>query len=146
MFCGSTDRNRGMQDCFRQHPEMYGSELEDDEDDVEEELHARDGTQPAGESQPDSQSTVVGSAQKGADEGDNLLEKSVHDASASQTSQQNSSRTAQAGSNASDGKSIESNRDRQRTAAQKEQMMREEDEDLVPKIAYDASAASKSSK
>lgn len=25
-----------MQDCFRQHPEMYGSELEDDEDEVEE--------------------------------------------------------------------------------------------------------------
>ncbi len=29
-----------MQDCFRQHPEMYGSELEDDEDEVEEELRA----------------------------------------------------------------------------------------------------------
>jgi intermembrane space import and assembly protein 40 len=29
-----------MQDCFRQHPEMYGSELEDDEDEVEEELKA----------------------------------------------------------------------------------------------------------
>lgn len=32
--------NRGMQDCFRQHPEMYGSELEDDEDELEEELRA----------------------------------------------------------------------------------------------------------
>src|ERR1700712_3521552 len=31
---------RGMQDCFRLHPEMYGSELEDDEDEVEEELRA----------------------------------------------------------------------------------------------------------
>jgi intermembrane space import and assembly protein 40 len=29
-----------MQDCFRQHPEMYGSELADDEDEVEEELRA----------------------------------------------------------------------------------------------------------
>jgi intermembrane space import and assembly protein 40 len=29
-----------MQDCFRQHPEMYGSELEDDEDELEEELRA----------------------------------------------------------------------------------------------------------
>ena len=35
-------RNRGMQDCFRQHPEMYASELEDDEDEVEEELRARE--------------------------------------------------------------------------------------------------------
>jgi mitochondrial intermembrane space import and assembly protein 40 len=33
-----------MQDCFRQHPEMYGSELEDDEDEVEEELRAREST------------------------------------------------------------------------------------------------------
>lgn len=27
-----------MQDCFRAHPEMYGSELEDDEDELEEEV------------------------------------------------------------------------------------------------------------
>jgi intermembrane space import and assembly protein 40 len=33
---------RNMQDCFRAHPEMYGSELEDDEDDVEEELQERE--------------------------------------------------------------------------------------------------------
>lgn len=33
-----------MQDCFRQHPEMYGSELEDDEDEAEEELRAREST------------------------------------------------------------------------------------------------------
>ena len=30
-----------MQDCFRLHPEMYASELDDDEDEVEEELRAR---------------------------------------------------------------------------------------------------------
>lgn len=30
-----------MQDCFRQHPEMYGSELEDDEDEVEEEIRGQ---------------------------------------------------------------------------------------------------------
>ena len=29
-----------MQDCFRLHPEMYGSELEDDEDEVEEGFQA----------------------------------------------------------------------------------------------------------
>jgi len=32
---------RGMQDCFREHPEMYGSELEDDEEEVEEELRVQ---------------------------------------------------------------------------------------------------------
>ena len=37
-----------MQDCFRLHPEMYASELEDDEDEVEEELRAREAA-PVGE-------------------------------------------------------------------------------------------------
>lgn len=42
------EKFKGMQDCFRQHPEMYGSELEDDEDELEEELHAREAA-PAGD-------------------------------------------------------------------------------------------------
>ncbi|PQE22490.1 CHCH domain-containing protein [Rutstroemia sp. NJR-2017a BVV2] len=36
------EKFKGMQDCFRQHPETYASELEDDEDEVEQELRARD--------------------------------------------------------------------------------------------------------
>ncbi|RFU30327.1 hypothetical protein B7463_g6029, partial [Scytalidium lignicola] len=36
------DKFKHMQDCFRQHPEMYGSELEDDEEEVEAELYARE--------------------------------------------------------------------------------------------------------
>ena len=31
-----------MQDCFRAHPEMYASELENEEDEIEEELRARE--------------------------------------------------------------------------------------------------------
>jgi intermembrane space import and assembly protein 40 len=31
-----------MQDCFRQHPDMYGAELEYDEDELEDELRARE--------------------------------------------------------------------------------------------------------
>jgi len=34
------DKFKGMQDCFRLHPEMYGSEIQDDEDEVEEEIRA----------------------------------------------------------------------------------------------------------
>lgn len=41
---------RGMQDCFRAHPEMYGSELEDDEDEVEEELASRSQKESASSS------------------------------------------------------------------------------------------------
>lgn len=47
---------RGMQDCFREHPDVYGSELEDDEDDVEEELNARDATNASDSSSPSSNS------------------------------------------------------------------------------------------
>ncbi|KAF8856347.1 hypothetical protein BDZ45DRAFT_654261 [Acephala macrosclerotiorum] len=35
------EKFKGMQDCFRQHPEMYGSELEDDEEEVEQEIRAQ---------------------------------------------------------------------------------------------------------
>jgi len=38
-----------MQDCFRQHPEMYGSELEDDEDEIEEEIRAQESAKASGE-------------------------------------------------------------------------------------------------
>lgn len=33
---------RGMQDCFRAHPDMYGSELEDDEAELEAEIQAQE--------------------------------------------------------------------------------------------------------
>ena len=49
---------RGMQDCFRLHPEMYASELEDDEDEVEEELRAR-------EAAPSIEETTLPSADSG---------------------------------------------------------------------------------
>ncbi|RDL31970.1 Uncharacterized protein BP5553_09372 [Venustampulla echinocandica] len=48
------DKFKGMQDCFRQHPEMYGSELDDDEDEVEEELRARQHDELASQSAPES--------------------------------------------------------------------------------------------
>jgi intermembrane space import and assembly protein 40 len=49
---------RGMQDCFRLHPEMYASELEDDEDEMEEELRAREAAtsgDPSGKPSAESQ-------------------------------------------------------------------------------------------
>lgn len=36
-----------MQDCFRAHPEMYGSELEDDEEEVEAEIRAQEDARAA---------------------------------------------------------------------------------------------------
>lgn len=46
-----------MQDCFRLHPDIYGAELEDDENEVEAELHAReagDDKIPSGSSEKSS--------------------------------------------------------------------------------------------
>ena len=36
-----------MQDCFRAHPEMYGSELEDEEEEVEAEIRAQEDAKAA---------------------------------------------------------------------------------------------------
>lgn len=98
------DTNRGMQDCFRLHPEMYASELDDDEDDVEEELRAReaadagespdkpseahasstppipDAKQPVEEPHRDSSNATVGDAQSGGEPAEELLPKAAHDA------------------------------------------------------------------
>ena len=91
-----------MQDCFRQHPEMYGSELEDDEDELEEELRAEasprssdasnDTTPPInGQPQPaqsaaqDSPQPAIESSKsstkpiKAGDEGGELVPKAAHD-------------------------------------------------------------------
>lgn len=32
---------RSMQDCFRQHPDVYGNEIDDDDDDEEDEVVAK---------------------------------------------------------------------------------------------------------
>lgn len=122
---------------------MYGSELEDDEDEIEEELQAREAANP---SHRDSQTTIVGSAQKEGDEGGDLLGKEVNDASASKTPQQTSSKITEEASNASEGKPTESHNDSQHTTAESTQTAGDEGGDLLPKAAYDASTANKSSK
>ncbi|KFX89495.1 hypothetical protein V490_06981 [Pseudogymnoascus sp. VKM F-3557] len=36
------EKFKGMQDCFRAHPDMYGAELEDDEEELEAEIRAQE--------------------------------------------------------------------------------------------------------
>ena len=55
---------RGMQDCFRQHPEIYGAELEDDEDEVEEELRAREQVSATADAPTESTPAPASSAPK----------------------------------------------------------------------------------
>jgi intermembrane space import and assembly protein 40 len=103
-------RCRGMQDCFRLHPEMYGSELEDDEDELEDEIRAQESAKASGETSAkstpesapptaeasptpseeekavseaphrDSQSTTVAETQKAGDEGGELVPKAAFNA------------------------------------------------------------------
>ena len=54
---------RGMQDCFRQHPDVYGSEL--DEEEVEGELAARDGEK--GDLTPGNAASPVSAEPSGAE-------------------------------------------------------------------------------
>lgn len=65
---------RGMQDCFRAHPEMYGSELEDDEDEIEEELRAQEAARIGEEAASDTSQGVTESS--GTDKLDKEAEKS----------------------------------------------------------------------
>ncbi|TGO53944.1 hypothetical protein BCON_0115g00270 [Botryotinia convoluta] len=55
------EKFKGMQDCFRAHPEMYTSELENEEDEIEEELRAREAANGSeeGGSEPLSQKAAV---------------------------------------------------------------------------------------
>lgn len=90
-----------MQDCFRQHPETYASEFEDDEDVVEEELRERDAsasTVSAKASEPSPKATAEAAEkpveqakrdvsnvtpkklQKSADEEEELVPRAAHDA------------------------------------------------------------------
>ncbi len=41
-----------MQDCFRAHPDVYGAELEDEEDEIDEELKAQGLSREPGSEKP----------------------------------------------------------------------------------------------
>ena len=43
------DRFKGMQDCFREHPDVYGGELDDEDEDLEGLNEPDDGLEESGE-------------------------------------------------------------------------------------------------
>lgn len=102
---------RGMQDCFRLHPEMYASELEDDEDEVEEELRAR-------EAAPSSEQTTLPSAD------------SANESKASEPTP---------GPAVAESKSVEqAHQDSSNTVAVNTQNLGDGEKELLPKVAHDA--------
>jgi intermembrane space import and assembly protein 40 len=103
--------DRGMQDCFRQHPEMYGSELEDDEDELEDETRAQEYAKASGEAS--AKSTPESTPQVGTNAAPiPLEEKKATPAPPTQDSQS--------------------------TTVSEAQKAGDEGGDLVPKAAYDA--------
>ena len=102
-----------MQDCFRQHPEMYGSELEDDEDELEEELHAREGA-PAGNAPSKPAADLVPQAAKEA--------------------------APEPATPTKKAPAEDSHRDSTATTAENAQKAADEGDELVPKAAHDATS------
>jgi mitochondrial intermembrane space import and assembly protein 40 len=118
-----TDDPRGMQDCFRLHPEMYGSELEDDEDELEDELLARENSPSGdGENAPSSPSTqsVPPVAQKTTEPSEpKRVSEEAH-----RESQRTPPSSTQTGDNSEE--------------AADTQTSGEKDDELIPKAAHDA--------
>lgn|ERR1700683_5195213 len=102
-----------MQDCFRQHPEMYGSELEDDEDEVEEEIRAQESEKASSEASAKSTPESALESSKEALSPPAQEKKATPDAS---------------------------HRDSQSTTAAETQKAGGEGGDLVPKASYDATS------
>jgi len=107
------EKFKGMQDCFRLHPEMYGSELEDDEDELEEEIRAQGSTEAVGEGPVKSTAEPTPQTSKEAPSPATEEEKPAPEAS---------------------------HRDSQSTTATGAQKAGDEGGELVPKAAYDASS------
>lgn len=108
------EKFKGMQDCFRQHPEMYGSELDDDEDEVEEELRARESTSASNDAPQHS-------PQAGAEAPEEAPSKTTE------------TKTEQT-------KLVEVHKDSQSTPAVTAQKSGDEEGELLPKAVHDATA------
>ena len=122
--------HRGMQDCFRQHPEMYGSELEDDEDAVEEELMARES---------DSSSETEGASSASAAESTSPVEQKT-----AQPREPNlTDSKADPGDRHADNEAKKTSRaqpegNSNTQASIDEQANNDKDDELIPRAAHDA--------
>ncbi|KAL8668330.1 MAG: hypothetical protein Q9168_007041 [Polycauliona sp. 1 TL-2023] len=120
---------KGMQDCFREYPEIYGGELEEDE--VEKEIQEQDGENP-GLEMPVHQSQADANPSSSATNASNATPKD------------SSSVGAQSIEKEQEDQSVEAKRKRAKDAkeqVQKEHPPLDESDALVPKAAHDATAA-----
>lgn len=116
-----------MQDCFRQHPEIYGSELEDDEDEVEQELLAREND-PSNQHDESAAEATPPVAQKTAKPSEPKTAEAK--TAKPKTAPEDASSVAEKTSKATPDASIETSND--------EQDDKDKDDELIPKAAHDA--------
>ncbi|KAJ8058027.1 hypothetical protein OCU04_013201 [Sclerotinia nivalis] len=128
------EKFKGMQDCFRAHPEMYASELEDDEAEVEEELRARE---------------AANGSEKGPEEGPESSKPSTQKSPVSKKSEEKFEEkssepitpTTQKPSESKSSPTEEKHRDSQSsTTPEPTQNSGDEGGELVPRAAHDATS------
>jgi mitochondrial intermembrane space import and assembly protein 40 len=115
--------HRGMQDCFRLHPELYGSELEDEEDEIEQELLARE-KESSGTAEDETSVPVTESMVPVTQNSSQLDEPKTSSRENSNSKQPKQLGTAQA--------------DDSTQASSDSQTSSEKDGELIPKAAHDA--------
>ena len=139
------DHFKGMQDCFREHPDIYGDEMEAEERDVEEELRGRgkEGVALA----RGGEGHVAGGEEKGAVIGEEGAEGGLVGKSASgheEGKEQGFHTSPVGGETKGETKSPGGGSATQRAQAAKEQVSRDhgepssESEAAVPKASHDA--------
>ncbi|TEY50318.1 hypothetical protein BOTCAL_0278g00040 [Botryotinia calthae] len=122
------EKFKGMQDCFRAHPEMYASELENEEDEIEEE--AANGSEEGG-SEPLPQKAAV--SRKSEEQSEEQSEKK------SEGKSEPTEPTTQKATESNSGSPEEKHRDsRNSTTPESTQNSGDEGGDLVPRAAHDA--------
>lgn len=126
------DKFKGMQDCFREHPEMYGSELEDD--DVEEEIEQQELAQHGQQN-----SVADAKSQSRSEEGRSLPASSQRQSSEQPT--EADSRTSPKSESSSEkvaGTQVQSHSDASSATAPQKHLDGDEGGELVTRSAFDA--------
>lgn len=121
-----------MQDCFRAHPEMYASELENEEDEIEEELRAREAANGSeeGDSEPLPQKAAV--SRKSEEQSEKKSEGKPEPTEPTEP-------TTQKATESNSGSLEEKHRDsRNSITPESTQNSGDEGGDLVPRAAHDA--------
>ncbi|ATZ55423.1 Bcmia40 [Botrytis cinerea B05.10] len=123
------EKFKGMQDCFRAHPEMYASELENEEDEIEEELRAREAANGSeeGGSEPLPQKAAV--SRRSEEQSEKKSEGK------SEPTEPTTQKATESNSDSPEEKHRDS---RNSTTPESTQNSGDEGGDLVPRAAHDA--------